>query len=271
MILKNTIHTTNHFNVKRGKNSFIVSSEDFKSEYAVIAFGEYGEKLLDIIKTDCEIFFCDEDYEKTYAVTLTDIYSDKEVFRAEITHEDKKETISGVKDEEKTIIPSEYERKHTEDKPPKLVTKKRQMKKTDTSFLEKLRKFNFPCLAGIDHDIRIFDENTIREHGIRVNYCGLSVPAWYPYLGYRDITVKDCDFPAKIIGTDEINGRQYLLYGHLTNIKKGIQPFFGSTGYVYLCVIDDDYGYWVMYLDIETGEVRYPHDDTTEQETSLGA
>ncbi len=262
MILENKLISSHDITVEKNTDGFYVRIFPVSSEYAFIASGQYGEKVPEIIKRPESIIpFSGDMFSKTDMIKIIDIYSDEEVFMAEISDEEKSDPEKEISEENASIIPSKDEREKTEDIPPKLITKKKTMKKTDISFMEKLTDFDsFDCRMP-ECRIKIFDEAFMKKEGVKVNYEGLSVPAWYPFLGYKDITALNSPMPQRLIGITKINDKEFLTYGVLTDLRRGIQPFFGSTGFVYLVTTDDRYGYWMMYLDINTGKVSYPYDE----------
>ncbi len=244
-----------------------VNCGDNGSEYAVIiTYCSGTERMLDIIRYGQRSFTIEKTKDVS-RISLVDIYSDEEVF-LHIFPENIKTIPEDEKNEEnKEIIIQEKEYKERKTKmnnsqtPPPLLTKKRELTHTDTSFLDRLPSFGgFDCVTD-QCDMRVFDEKMVMKEKFQVNYNKMKVPAWYPFLGYSDRSAEGSTLPCRIIGVTNIDHTDYLTYGILTDIKKGIQPFFGTTGFVYLVPYDHKYAYWMMFLDLKTGNIAYPYDE----------
>lgn len=237
---------------------------DNEKEYAlIISYKDGTQKILDIITSGNHTFDILNNNDKE-SISLVDIYSDENVFNHIFPQSKENIPPDEKKTEKVEIMSSEIKKEknmNITNTPPELITKKRPLPSTDLSFLKDLKPISgFDC-ALPQNDLREFDEGYIREKRISVNYSEMSVPAWYPFLSYHDRTSESSSLPERIIGTMNINDVTYLTFGILTDIKHGIQPFFGTTGFVYLIPYDDKYAYWVMYLDIASGKVCYPYDE----------
>ncbi len=274
MQLENNLKNSSDVKIIYENNTLYADIFPSSSEYALFLKAKGAdEKLLKIISSGKDTVPLDKNiFSMAEEIFLVDIYSDEVLFRyvndikkEEIKKEEKVAKIESsaekIPEDAAIILPKEERKKEQKQTPPVLYTKKRTLKKTDLSFLKKLKPFDeFNCLMP-ECDMRIFDEEVIKKEKISVNYHEMNVSAWYPYLGYSDITAKDSPLPKRLIGSSKINGNEYLTYAVLTDIKRGIQPFFGSTGFSYLATTDDKFGYWMMYLDTDTGNVAYPYDE----------
>ena len=232
------------------------------SEYAVIAVYGKDEKIIDIINSRESRLKTNID--AADALKVVDIYSDEVIF---IHHFLKNASPDERKADKEETIPLKEEtiaeRKEIMNtlSPPPLITKRRPLHKTDTSFLGLLEKFEGfeEVLPG--SDTRIFDEKVMKDNNVKVNYMDISSPPWAPYLGYRDIFSEDSDLPRRLIGKTEVNEREYLTYFVLASLKRSAQPFYGNSGFVYLLPYGEEYCYWMMCVDTERGKVCYPFDE----------
>jgi len=96
-----------------------------------------------------------------------------------------------------------------------------------------------------------------KEH--QILYSGFMLPVLYPYMGYKNADSSD-EYPNWIFGKVTKNQKiQYFCYGILGRDEREHQPFLGSTGYVYYRSLkDSNLGYWVMYLNADSGKISLP-------------
>lgn len=118
-----------------------------------------------------------------------------------------------------------------------------------------------------DHKWWVIKENNCDIQYYCILYNGYLMPMVYPFMNYKNIGKIYSEDNNWIFGivTQEYNNKsiyKYFVYGIPGRFYMQEQPFKGSTGYLYWqskdVEKDDKVGYWLLYVDIQTGKIVIP-------------